>query len=250
MTRVLLIAALLFAGTAMWPQDPAKEPPPFIPSRYDSPNYHVSRARRNLGDLTIWLWQVAAAHPDNRVKYCSSWIEVRRLRRLEHRLYFAQQDPSDPPYGLFIAPMELLPDHLAVVKLGDGDGHLILIHKNGRVTDLDGGTFFLDREQQWLYSQHLSDVSGLTVYDLREDRVLFQTLAVPRAARWYRSGRDYLFTRLQMDGRTEDRDHVFLVRPREKEVVEQPASADFFSGLRPVHLDFAPAAEGACRFQT
>ena len=246
----IAVVLLLFASAAVRAQHPpAHPPPPFIPSHYDSPNYRVSRARRTLADLTVSLVQVAAAHPDDRVKYCSSWIELRRGRQLEQRLHFVQDEPSNPPYGLFIAPNQPVPDYLSVVKLGDLDGRLILIHKSGHVINLPGGAFFLDREQQWLYSQHFSDVSGLTVFDLREGRVIWSTLAVPQAARWYRSGSEYLFTRFELDGRTENREMVFLVRPRQKQVLEQSVTPAFFNGLRQVHFDFAPPAGGNCRFQ-
>jgi hypothetical protein len=71
-------------------------------------------------------------------------------------------------YGIFLPKQRPSPDYFVAVKEGDYDGRLFLISREGQVTDLPGGFYFVPAARRFLV-KYVSDTYALTVFDLEKD---------------------------------------------------------------------------------
>jgi len=64
-------------------------------------------------------------------------------------------------------------DYFILVKFGDSDGNVLLIDHIGMIRTFRGGNFFITEDHRYLVSPYSSDCGGLTVFDLKEDSLIF-----------------------------------------------------------------------------
>jgi hypothetical protein len=173
----------------------AQKAPAFTPRAYPSAEYKVTRASHTLGDVTIQVIQAKKQKPNESApSYCRAWVEVSRGEKLLRRIYYSDFEPVGYSYGVFVPARQPSADYFALVKEGDYDGHLLLVDKQGVVTDLMGGSFFVIADGRFIVSQYSSDSSGLAVFDLQAHRPLLQSKEIPYIQNWYKDGSGYFFT--------------------------------------------------------
>lgn len=131
--------------------------------------------------------------------YCRAWISVRTNNRTIKSLYYDDINGLGGPCGIYRSNSALPADYLAVIKLGDYDGRLLLVRADGQTWDLPGGSYFVSPDRRYLYSVHECDSKcGLAVFDLKEGKSLFELegdgdKSIPMA-QWYTDGRSFFFT--------------------------------------------------------
>ncbi len=159
-------------------------------------------------------------------------------------------DPAGSSYGLFVPPSQPSPNFLLALKLGDYDGRLLLVDQQGNLTNLPGGSYFMDRQRNLLFSEYYSDASGLAVVDLNSSRVLFQSTQIPPIQQWYQKGGDYFFTESEWkkSGSPMEKPgvlHIFDFKTQR--LVKEKISADFLKGAEKVSYDFNPKKAENCK---
>jgi hypothetical protein len=109
----------------------------------------------------------------------SAYLEIRIQGKKPIRKYYPDIEGLGGPAGVYVryVPVPLMPDLRFFVKDGDYDGRTIIVTKDGRVADLDGGGFLI--YQHFLISRTGADCCGepliwnlkvwKEVYDLRND---------------------------------------------------------------------------------
>jgi hypothetical protein len=187
----LAILTVIFGLTQL----AAQEAPAFNPRAYPSAKYQVTRTSHILGGVTIQIIHAKKRKPNGSPpSYCRAWVEVSRGENLLRRIHYSDFEPVGFSYGVFVPAKQPSEDYFALVKEGDYDGHLLLVDREGVVTDLLGGFFFVIAGGRFIVSEYLSDESGLAVFDLKAHRLLMQSTEIPDIQNWYKDGAGYFFT--------------------------------------------------------
>lgn len=64
-------------------------------------------------------------------------------------------------------------DYFILAKFGDYDGNVLLIDPIGMIRTIKGGNFFITDDHRYLISPYNSDCAGLSVFDLKEDSLIY-----------------------------------------------------------------------------
>jgi hypothetical protein len=121
-----------------------------------------------------------------------AWIDIRVHGVRTEKLMFPDIEPVGSSYGLFMSNRQPIPGYVFFEKYGDYDGKLVLVDASGHITNPKGGWLFLDPSKRYLFSEYASDSPEITVFDLKENRVIFNS-EIPIDVHWYRLGNRYAF---------------------------------------------------------
>jgi hypothetical protein len=205
----LLFSVLLCAGALE--RSAAEEPQAFALSDYPPKIFQVTQANFPNGDVSVRVIQARKRIPGGSTPFvCRAWLETRRGDQLLQRVYFEDIDAAGFSYGIFVPKRQPLPDYFIAVKEGDYNGRLLLVAKDGNVTNLPGGFYFVTRDRRFLIGEHAEDGSYLVVIDVAQRQVVLDAEMlrdIPKVANWYRDEDGYFFTG------TDESDQGF--RPRE-----------------------------------
>jgi hypothetical protein len=183
----------------------------FNENDYRSPDLAISMKQYAHGDLTITLVQVkriagfekqpgflsySAKEPPH---YCRAWLTVQKNNQVLKEVFYPDIHPVGSAYGLFVPKLPPSQEYFAIVALGGYNGRLMLIRKDGTFSEHLGGPYFITANQEFLFSDYYSDTSGLTVFDLKNHRVIFSSVIEPYIRNWYRSKLGYFFTETNFD---------------------------------------------------
>jgi len=223
----------------------AETAPVFIPRDYPSAKYKVTQASHELNDVSIRVIQVKKLKPDGTApSYCRAWIEVKKGDTLLRRIRYADLEPVGFSYGVFAPSKQPSPDYVVLVKEGDYDGRLLLVSREGAVTDLLGGFFFLTADKRFLVSEYSSDSSGVAVYDLRDHRLIFQSKEIPYIQEWYKDDSGYFFTESEWSKGDsvphERRDTIYRLDMKGGRVVKASIDPKRLQSATRVGFDFDP----------
>jgi hypothetical protein len=167
--------------------------PSFKTSDYPPADFTVTHQTVRKGTVEIMATQVKPEKQDlGRPLYCRAWVDIKVGNARAKKLVFPDIDPVAASYGLFMPQQQPIPGFLFFEKHGDYDGRLYLVDASGRVTNLKGGWFFLDPSKRYLFSEYGSDSPEITVFDLKEKRVVFNS-KIPTDVNWYQLGERYAF---------------------------------------------------------
>jgi hypothetical protein len=241
----LLIASLTAAQAAM------KKADPFDPATYSPRRYKVSQASLAHGETEIRVVNVRKLTPDSTAPhYCRTWVDIRTDGQLKKRISYLDIEPVGYSYGIFVPKVQKSPEYLTLVKLGDYDGRLLLVTRNGTVQNLRGGSFFVTVDGRFLVSDHSSDSPGLSVFDFRKGIAVLDTETVPYIQEWYRDASGYFFTESEWSGNTGFPHEKLGVAHRldlaRARVVAVKMTASELSKARKVKSDFDPRQYKDC----
>ena len=83
-------------------------------------------------------------------------------------------------------------DYFILSKFGDYDGRILIIDASGKIKSYVGGHYYISADKKYLFSPYNSDLSGLTVYDLSKNRLLFTSDKIDSYfSDFYYSGNQY-----------------------------------------------------------
>jgi hypothetical protein len=169
---------------------------PFVQNEYDPKDFVVSQAEFHKGNVLIRIIQAKnISRKYNETPYlCRAWIDIVKSEQTIFRRYFDDMDPIGFSYGLFIPEVQPPAPFFAVVKNGEYDGRLYLVHEDGKVDDLMGGFYFMTNDKRYLFSEYVSDGTGLVVFDLTAGNIVFSSNKIPYIHQWYVKDGAYFFT--------------------------------------------------------
>jgi len=203
-----LLAVFLFVGAQGSIGQQSKR---FDPKSYPAKSSHVSSHDYPIGKFTVRIIQVKPVFdwdPTNPSictacpTLCRAWLEVRDGGRVIRQAYFDDIDAIGWIYGIFLPEHQPLPDYFLAIKEGDYDGRLLLVGKDGSLTNLPGGDFFLTPDKQYLIGSHDSDSQYPFVVDLARRRLVVdgEKEKWPEVDEWYMDKAGYFFVALADDG--------------------------------------------------
>jgi len=232
-------------------QSPTGGVRPFAARDYPAAKYQVTQSSHALGDVTIRVVHAKKRKPDGSApSYCRAWVEVSKDKKLLRRIHYSDFEPVGFSYGVFVPSKQPSADYFVLVKEGDYDGHLLLVDREGKVTDLLGGFYFLTTDKRFLVSEYSSDSSGLAVFDMQAHRLLFQSTDVPYVQEWYKERSGYFFTEsVWSNGESvphEGRDAIYRLDLRARKFVKSSIDPKVFQSATRIAFDFDPRQSEDC----
>ena len=178
----------------------AAEPIPFRAEDYPPESFRISEQRLQHGAAAIHVIRAQKIKRDKRAPHlCRAWLSIYTPAGVVLQRYFADFDAVGDSYGIYVPAAHPDKRHFAVIKLGDYDGRLYLVREDGKTVDLDGGSYFVTEDGRFLFSQYETDMPGLTVFDLVEERVRFSVREGLEIMEWYTKDGQVFFTGLVDD---------------------------------------------------
>lgn len=220
---------------------------PFIPSTYCPKEFNISQGEFRNGNILIRIVQ-AKKTPEGRQSpphFCRAWLEVNKSKKTLFRKYYGDIEPVGYSYGLFVPEIQPPRPFFAIVKQGDYDGRLFLVHTDGKVWDLMGGSYFISKNKRYLFSSYASDISGLAVFDLKERRVVFSSDKLPEYPyQWYTIKGAYFFTASEWLGTSgapsEKKGIGYFYDLKSHKIIEKGISRAELADSKSVAFDFDP----------
>lgn len=151
---------------------------PFNNTDYPSDRYSIKTDNYNFRQFQIELTHVKQIVRDNLNPTsfnCRVWLMIKKGKENIDTLFFKNIDAVGGCSGVYIAPEQPLKDYFILSKFGDYNGEIIIIDKIGNIHSYFGGSYSLSDDNKFLFSIYDSDLSGLTVFDLSQDKLLYST---------------------------------------------------------------------------
>ena len=105
---------------------------------------------------------------------CKVWLTVKKERRIIDKLICVDCEAVGGCSGVFYESQSN-PDYLIFSKFGNYDGQLIIIDTTGKIQFFFGGKYYISNNLEYIFSIYDSDLSGLTVFDLAKNKLLFSS---------------------------------------------------------------------------
>jgi hypothetical protein len=173
MTRVLTFIFWFLAMTAFGQDDKYIV---FNKSDYPTEKYSIKADTFNFKNYKIELTQIKLAdykNYDNTSLSCRIWLTVKNGNKVSDRLFINDCESLGGCSGIYYSDEQTVKNYFILSKFGDYDGQIIIIDISGKIKTYFGGQYFLSGDNKYLFSIYDSDLSGLTVYDLSQNKVLF-----------------------------------------------------------------------------
>ena len=168
---------------------------PFNSADYKPEKYQVKYNAYNFSKFTIEIRQVKLITNQSEASdfYCRAWVTISEGAKIIGQRYFKSIEAVGGCSGLFVPDVQPRNDYFMISKFGDYDGLIMIIDSTGKMTESFGGEFDISKDLRYLFSNYDSDAAGLTVYDLKEHKILFTSSDnVPKhLGNWYFSNGKY-----------------------------------------------------------
>jgi len=128
-----------------------------------------SQKKYILDDITVRVRQLTI----RRSNFCISNLVVYKKNTIIDSLGFVPESLGGD-YG--ISKGEIVNKHLIFQKEGDYDGRTLIINNQGKIFNIKGGTSYYDGSSDLIFSIYSSDISGITVFDLKKDEQIFSNI--------------------------------------------------------------------------
>jgi hypothetical protein len=203
------------------------------------------------GNLIVVVAQVKRLdEKHSNPRYCRAYVQVMNGKKMFTE-YFDDINGLGGTFGLFVPKGDIPGGYRSIVKLGDYDGRLLLVRNDGKLWNLPGGSYFLSKDNQQLFSIHECDArTGLTIFDLKKGLVVFQTnekakSVPPIIDKWYSDGKQYFFTVKTEDGSTPkgDQREVFAYDNNARKLVKKTVSSKQLNSAETVSYQFDALSE-------
>ncbi|MES2201862.1 MAG: hypothetical protein V4498_06400 [candidate division FCPU426 bacterium] len=177
---------------------------------------------------------------------CRAWFKVKKAGKVVYENNFRTIDPVGAGFGFYLPRKQPNSNYFVVEKDGDYDSKLFLIRKDGAVTELLGGWYFVTGNLRYLICENSEAEEGNTqVFDFKEGKVTYsEKIPVTNA---YRKGDLYFYPRITLSNEGEEiesRKEVFIFDPIKSGFVRKDISEDFFVGATKVIYDFVTNGDG------
>lgn len=137
-----------------------------------------------LNGVSVNIYQLKPK--DNSYDFsCRGLIRTIHANKLIDELKYRDIEPVGSSYGITFSKKQNLPDLFIASKFGDYQGEIIIVGENGKIINFEGGQYFITHNEDYLISEWSSDLSGLSVYDLKNKRIIFKQQLDIYLSSWY-----------------------------------------------------------------
>ena len=234
---------------------PAEAADPFQPyaaEDYDPKQFRITTRDIQHGRALIRLVQLRKIGKQKTApRICRAWLMVDVDGKPVFERYFGDINPVGGSFGLFVPGRQVPKPYFAVVKMGDHDGRLFLVHEDGRVHDIEGGYYIVSEDKQIVFSQYASDVTKVAVFDLAAGATLFVARDLPHIHDWLLLDKNYVFTEAEWDPEDKNGPHakegvLYRFDLEDREVEELEVEDDDLHGARKLAYTFDPRKSRDC----
>jgi hypothetical protein len=221
---------------------------PFVAEQYSQDDFKISQVEYLNGNTVIRIIEAKniSKKYDKYPYFCRAWLDIMKEKQTLFRRYFI--DTGDVPFifGLFVPEVQPPAPFFAVVKNGNDNGRLFLVHDDGEVFDLIGGFYFITENRRYLFSHYAGAGSGLAVFDLQEGRVVFSSDKLPAFQhQWYvTEDASYYFTESEWPNGppfpSEKLDVAYFFDFRSNKIIKKSITKKDIEACKPVAWDFDP----------
>jgi hypothetical protein len=186
----------------------------YNPNDYPVTKYSVKKDTFSLKSFKIELVQVKKNDeqtPNKNSMFCRIWLTVKSGDKVIDKLFFPECLAVSGCSGIY-ANGQPSNDYVILSKFGDNSGQLIIIDNTGKIQTYPGGGYAVSDDLKYLFSIHDSEASGLTVFDLSKNKLIFSTDKVKsELADFYRAGNKYFVVEIDDDATDENQTIILTV---------------------------------------
>jgi hypothetical protein len=129
--------------------------------------------KKSIKNIDVVITQFKSLNESLEIPFCRAKIEILKSGTKIDSINFSEIEAVGGNYGLIVYD-NLVKDHIIISKFGDYDGQTIIVNKKGQKFITVGGYSYFDSTSGLLFSIYDSDLSGLTVFDLNDDKEIFK----------------------------------------------------------------------------
>jgi hypothetical protein len=173
MTKVLMIIFSVVTLTAFGQVENYKA---FRRADYPGSKYSIKSDTFLFNNFNIELIQTKLLDYktyDSSATFCRIWLTVKNGNTIVDKLFFNDCESVGGCSGIYASNEQTRKNYFILSKFGDYDGRILIIDTSGKIKSFIGGHYYLSVDNRYLFSPYSSDLSGLTVYDLLKNQVLF-----------------------------------------------------------------------------
>jgi len=220
---------------------------PFNTNDYPATRYTVKVDSFSLKSFKIELIQVkpkAEQTSDNQSTYCKIWLTVKSGNTIIDKLFFPECHAVAGCSGIY-SDGQPSNEYVILSKFGDNSGQLIIIDNTGKIHSYPGGGYAISDDLKYLFSVHDSDTSGLTVFDLSKNKLIFSIDKLnSELADFYHSGNKYFVVEIDDDATDENQTIILTVDFAAGKLVKSKVNDQFVEKAEPLRAynryTFAP----------
>jgi hypothetical protein len=247
-TLLCLLCLLAFSNAKSSFSQSIPFSPNFNEKDYDNNKYEISKNLYKHGDILVDVVQVKSnAGFTNSISHCKAWLNIKREEDIIKKMFF-DIAPVGFSFGIMVPKKQPSKKYIALLKLGDYDGRLLIIDKQGVEINMRGGFYFIFNDR-YLFSQYASDLGALTVFDLQLGSIIYSNDRLPYIHKWYTSKDILFFTESEWlsGGLPTEKPHViYIFNIKTKSVIRKEIDKpkDAFE----LSFDFDPREYNDCTF--
>lgn len=102
---------------------------------------------------------------------CRSWLTILKNNKVLTTKFYDIEAVGGCA-GLYKPTIQPCKNYFILSKFGDYAGQTLIIDTNGKLTILIGGSFSISTDKHYLFATYDSDVSGITIYDLKNKKII------------------------------------------------------------------------------
>ncbi len=144
----------------------------FKKTDYPSSKFQIKSDTSYLGQVEIIITMTSPKINNSIHKfYCRSWLTIKKNGKLLNQKYY-EIEPVGGCSGLYTPTKQPCEDHFIISKFGDYGGQTLIVDTSGSLKVLIGGAFSLSKDNRYLFALYDSDISGITVFDLKNKKMI------------------------------------------------------------------------------
>lgn len=125
---------------------------------------------------------------------CKSRIRIIENNQIKNEINYNEIEAVGGAHGV-LAPEKQPSNQVFVLsKFGDYNGQIIVINKDGKVLTFNGGSYFITKNKKYLVSNWDSDLSGISIYNLETNKLVFEEELEEYLSDWYFHNNKYFCT--------------------------------------------------------
>ncbi len=148
-----------------------KQIPQFKKSSYPDSKFITKCDTFKLGLVNIIITMTQPKENSSEKFSCRSWLTIRKKNKIIHQEFY-DIEPVGGCSGLYVPAIQPCSNYFIFSKFGDYNGQTLIIDSTGKLTTLTGGAFSISNNKNYLFATYDSDISGITVYDLKNKKTV------------------------------------------------------------------------------
>ncbi len=226
----------------------------FNPNDYSNDSFNLTKKSYPFGNIEIQIIQAKKIKNKKKSPHiCRAWLNILKSNKIINQKFYNDIEAVGAEFGLFVPEKQPFENHFIVIKIGDYDGRLFLINKEGAVLDYRGGKFFITDDNKYLVCQYDSDKSIITIFDIQKEKFLFEITHIPTIYHLYKSNDKYFFTGTEwlhvskgLVKASENKKSYYIIDYRFKNKTIKSENIDNLKDKKKIHFDFNPQEYQNC----